>query len=82
MNTSSKVSRSYFLFKQPALSQTCGWAVLNYQMRRIDLFCKLAGPLTISLIDGVSTKAAILATLGMNVISVVGEYYAIAKVRS
>jgi iron-regulated transporter 1 len=51
-------------------------------MRRIDLFCKLVGPLAISLIDGVSTKIAILVTLGLSVISVAIEYCAIAKVRA
>jgi len=54
--------------------------VLNAQMRRIDLFCKLFGPLVISLIDGISTTIAIWATLGLNVASVVVEYFAIAEV--
>lgn len=54
--------------------------VLNSQMRRIDLFCKLVGPLVIALIDGVSTEMAILVTLGLNVTSIRAEYYAIAKV--
>ena len=49
-------------------------------MRRIDLICKLIGPLFISLIDGMSTKAAILLNLGMNVASVAVEYFAIAQV--
>ncbi|KFY28471.1 hypothetical protein V491_00447 [Pseudogymnoascus sp. VKM F-3775] len=51
--------------------------VINAQMRRIDLICKLIGPLFISLI---STKAAILINLGMNVASVAIEYFAIAQV--
>lgn len=55
---------------------------LNSQMRRIDLFCKLAGPLAIALIDGFSTKVAILATLVLNVMSIITEYHAIAKARS
>ncbi|KAI9670922.1 MAG: hypothetical protein M1817_003807 [Caeruleum heppii] len=54
--------------------------VLNSQMRRIDLFCKLVGPLVISLIDGISTRIAIFVVLGANILSVVAEYYAIAKV--
>ena len=54
--------------------------VLNSQMRRIDLFCKLVGPLAIGLLDGFSTKIAIMAILGCNVASVVVEYHAIAKV--
>lgn len=53
---------------------------MNSQMRRIDLFCKLIGPLAISLVDGFSTQAAIVMTLGFNTISVIVEYYAIAKV--
>lgn len=53
---------------------------LNSQMRRIDLLCKLIGPLSIALIDGYSTRTAILCNLGMNLASVVVEYYAIARV--
>ncbi|KAJ5190710.1 uncharacterized protein N7498_009695 [Penicillium cinerascens] len=53
---------------------------MNAQMRRIDLVCKLIGPLFIALIDGISTEAAILVNLGMNVCSVVVEYFSIAKV--
>jgi len=34
--------------------------ILNARMRRIDLFCKLFGPLAISLIDGASTIVAML----------------------
>ncbi|KMP01864.1 hypothetical protein CIRG_02002 [Coccidioides immitis RMSCC 2394] len=49
-------------------------------MRRIDLICKLAGPFFIALIDGVSTQVAILVNLGMNLLSISVEYYAIAKV--
>lgn len=50
-------------------------------MRRIDLFCKLAGPLFIALINGASTTIAIFLTLGTNVLSVPVEYFAIAQVR-
>lgn len=53
---------------------------MNAQMRRIDLLCKLFGPLSIALIDGVSTKAAIIFNFAMNVASVVIEYFAIAEV--
>ena len=56
------------------------FAVLNSQMRRIDLLCKLLGPLAISLLDGLSTRIAILATLGLSVVSVGIEYLAIAQV--
>jgi iron-regulated transporter 1 len=55
-------------------------ATMNAQMRRIDLFCKLAGPLAISLIDSASTRAAILATAAMSATSVLVEYLAIARV--
>ncbi|KAG6915290.1 hypothetical protein DXG01_012268 [Tephrocybe rancida] len=55
-------------------------AVLNSQMRRIDLFCKLMGPLVIALIDGLSTEVAIMATFGLSVLSVGLEYWAIARV--
>ena len=53
---------------------------LNARMRRIDLICKLAGPLFIALIDGASTKIAIFLTLGINVLSIPIEYFAIAQV--
>lgn len=53
---------------------------MNAQMRRIDLICKLIGPLAIALVDGLSTKIAILFTLGMNICSVVVEYFSIARV--
>ncbi|KFX90992.1 hypothetical protein V490_06142, partial [Pseudogymnoascus sp. VKM F-3557] len=53
---------------------------LNARMRRIDLFCKLLGPLTISLIDGASTTVAIYVTLGMTCASVLIEYFTIAAV--
>ncbi|PLB49866.1 hypothetical protein P170DRAFT_454594 [Aspergillus steynii IBT 23096] len=53
---------------------------LNAQMRRIDLTCKLVGPLIIGLVDGLSTEIAILANFGMNMASVLIEYYAIARV--
>lgn len=55
-------------------------AVMNSQMRRIDLSCKLFGPFFIALVNGFSTKVAILVNLGMNIASVVVEYYAIAQV--
>ena len=53
---------------------------LNAQMRRIDLLCKLFGPLFIAFIDGISTQLAILINFAMNVTSVVVEYFAIARV--
>jgi len=60
---------------------TNNWCtVLNARIRRIDLFCKLVGPLAISLIDGASTLAAIWTALGMNILSVTAEYVCIAQV--
>lgn len=53
---------------------------MNARMRRIDLFCKLMGPLTISLVAIASTEIAIYTTLGMNVASVVTEYVFIEQV--
>ncbi len=57
-----------------------GLKVLNSQMRRIDLLCKLIGPMAIALLDGYSTQVAILVNLGMNMLSVGVEYFAIARV--
>ncbi|EGD93606.1 hypothetical protein TESG_01148 [Trichophyton tonsurans CBS 112818] len=53
---------------------------MNARMRRIDLICKLFGPLFIAFIDGISTETAILVNLGMNTCSVFFEYFAIARV--
>lgn len=55
-------------------------SALNAQMRRIDLLCKLAGPLVIALLDGFDTKVAIIANLVMNVASLPFEYFAIATI--
>lgn len=49
---------------------------LNARMRRIDLFCKLFGPLAISLING----SSLWVTLAMSCVSVVVEYFAVAVV--
>ena len=57
-----------------------GLEELNSQMRRIDLVCKLIGPLAIALVDGYSTTVAIGVVLGMNASSVLTEYFAIARV--
>lgn len=56
--------------------------MMNSQMRRIDLFCKLVAPLFISTIDGVSSSVAILVTGGMTAVSVLVEYLAIERVYS
>ena len=53
---------------------------LNARMRRIDLICKLAGPLFIALIDGVSTVVAIWLTLVLNALSLPIEVGCIATV--
>lgn len=53
---------------------------MNVRMRRIDLFCKLMGPLTISLVTLASTEIAIWTTLGMNLASVLVEYIFIEQV--
>ena len=63
-----------------AENSQCGLEVLNSQMRRIDLVCKLVGPLAIALVDGYSTITAIIAVLVMNASSVLIEYFAIARV--
>lgn len=49
-------------------------------MRRIDLLCKLLGPLFIALIDGISTDTAIIVNFAMNLLSIPVEYFAIARV--
>ncbi|KAJ3571358.1 hypothetical protein NPX13_g5406 [Xylaria arbuscula] len=54
--------------------------VVNARMRRIDLFCKLAGPLAISSIATGSELVAIWVTFGMNVLSVLFEYIFIVQV--
>ncbi|KAK4995205.1 hypothetical protein LTR66_004929 [Elasticomyces elasticus] len=53
---------------------------LNSQMRRIDLFCKLVGPLVIAFVDGASTTVAVFAVLGMTAGSVFVEYFTIQAV--
>ncbi|KAJ5636060.1 uncharacterized protein N7484_009373 [Penicillium longicatenatum] len=53
---------------------------LNASMRRIDLFCKLIAPVFISFVDSFSTRFAIWTVLGLNSVSVLVEYVAIAQV--
>ena len=53
---------------------------VNSQMRRIDLFCKLFSPLAVSLVDGSSTRVAIMSTFFLNAFSVIIEYAFIARV--
>jgi len=59
---------------QPFLTTT------NAQMRRIDLFCKLVGPLAISLVDAHSRKLSIIVVGSMSGLCVGIEYVAIARV--
>ncbi|KAI5370427.1 putative ferroportin-1, MFS transporter superfamily [Septoria linicola] len=54
--------------------------VLNSQMRRIDLFCKLFGPLAVALLDGYSTKVAVIVTGSLTTASVLLEYFTVARV--
>ncbi len=53
---------------------------MNARMRRIDLFCKLLGPLTVALIAAASVPVAVYSTLGMNLASVLVEYLFIETV--
>ena len=52
----------------------------NSQMRRIDLACKLLGPLCIAFIDNISTVTAIIAVFVTNCLFVFIEYFSIARV--
>lgn len=54
--------------------------IMNARMRRIDLICKLVGPLTISLVAAGSVPIAAYTTLAMNLASVVLEYVFIGTV--
>jgi iron-regulated transporter 1 len=56
--------------------------MMNARMRRIDLFCKLLGPLTVAFIAAASVPVAVYSTLGMNVASVLVEYLCIETVCS
>jgi iron-regulated transporter 1 len=55
---------------------------MNARMRRIDLFCKLLGPLVVALIAAASVTVAVWLTLGMNLASVLVEYICIETVCS
>ncbi|KAA1476258.1 putative Ferriportin iron efflux transporter [Dentipellis sp. KUC8613] len=61
-------------------SDTDTLQALNAQMRRIDLFCKLVGPLLIAAICDFSLNAGIYTVFGLGAFSVAVEYYAIAEV--
>ncbi|KAL7923517.1 Ferroporti-1 [Trichoderma austrokoningii] len=54
--------------------------VMNAQMRRIDLLCKLFGPLFIATMDAYSSQTAIIVNFAMNAASIGIEYFAIARV--
>ena len=53
---------------------------MNGRMRRMDLFSKPLGPLTVALIAAASVPAAVYSTLGMNLASVGVEYLCIKTV--
>ncbi|KAM7196260.1 Ferroporti-1 [Naviculisporaceae sp. PSN 640] len=53
---------------------------MNAKMRRIDLLCKLLGPLAISTVAIISTSVAIWVTLATNLAAVGVEYAFIARV--
>ena len=53
---------------------------LNSNMRRIDLFSKLLAPVFISAVDGFSATIAVWTVLGVNMLSMLLEYFAIAQV--
>jgi len=63
-----------------AESSQCELEVLNAQMRRIDLVCKLLGPLVIAMVDARSIALTIEVIIGMNALSLLIEYFAIAHV--
>ncbi|KAL6800596.1 Ferroporti-1 [Trichoderma sp. SZMC 28013] len=54
--------------------------VMNAQMRRIDLLCKLFGPLFIAMIDAQSSQVAMIANFAMNAATLPIEYFTIARV--
>ncbi|KAL7947321.1 Ferroporti-1 [Trichoderma barbatum] len=54
--------------------------IMNAQMRRIDLLCKLFGPLFIAMIDAQSSRVAMIANFAMNAAALPIEYLAIARV--
>lgn len=75
--------RSQYIFLElGSAPDTNMMLALNARMRRIDLLCKLLGPLAVSSIAISSIMVAIWATLGMNIASVIVEYVCIAQVGS
>ncbi|KAJ4858403.1 ferroportin1 (FPN1) domain-containing protein [Trichoderma breve] len=54
--------------------------VMNAQMRRIDLLCKLFGPLFIAMIDAQSSQVAMITNFAMNAATLPIEYFTIARV--
>lgn len=54
--------------------------LMNAQMRRIDLLCKLFGPLFIAMIDAQSSQIAMIANFAMNAVTLPIEYFTIARV--
>ena len=58
----------------------CRLEDLNSQMRRIDLLCKLLGPLLIAFVDAGSVLWTIYVIFGTNLLSLLIEYFAISQV--
>jgi iron-regulated transporter 1 len=58
----------------------CDRSTLNASMRRIDLTCKLAAPVVISLVQSFSTIGANITILLLSLVSMSVEYTAIASV--
>ncbi|KAK9430537.1 Ferroporti-1 [Lipomyces doorenjongii] len=61
-------------------SSTADLRQLNSIMRRIDLFCKMAGPLAISFLIGFTVLGSVWTLLILNIVSVFVEYFTIARV--
>ncbi|KAF2091188.1 hypothetical protein K490DRAFT_1937, partial [Saccharata proteae CBS 121410] len=55
---------------------------LNSTMRRIDLLAKMLAPVFVSLVDAYSSNMALWVVFGQNMLSVLIEYYTIARVYS
>ena len=58
----------------------CRLEELNAQMRRIDLMCKLLGPLLIAFVDAKNVLWTVYVIFGTNLLSLSIEYFAIAQV--
>ncbi|KAK9456778.1 Ferroporti-1 [Dipodascopsis uninucleata] len=61
-------------------SSTDDLRYLNSLMRRIDLLCKMMGPLVISILAGIALLGSIYFLLVWNLISTIVEYYSIKRI--